>query len=107
MLSPLSVDNIICRIECLENVHHSPRGALEHRTFDDHAVIDRINATLLVIADGFGRWFLEQQLNIGMVGKIHVTAVDKVPALSVIPTCRRRARPQPASSQRFSPAESD
>ena len=44
--------DVVCLTERFKDVNHYQGLPFEHRAFDDHAMVDRIDARLLVAADG-------------------------------------------------------
>src|SRR6202034_2154743 len=66
VLAPLPFSDVIRRDEGLEDIDHDPGLTLEYLALDRHAVIDRIDSSLPVVAGGFGSRVGKQRLHIGM-----------------------------------------
>jgi len=85
VLEALALGDLVRFVEGLQHIEHHPRMALGELALDDHAVVDRHEVGLPVIAHAFGERIGEQGLDVRMAGEIEGAAVDQVAAPDV--TC--------------------
>jgi hypothetical protein len=78
MLAPFRLGDVVGALEGLEHLHRGLGMLFLDAALDHHAVVDRIDAGLVVEPDTFGAAVGEQRLDVGMILQIGTAAVDEI-----------------------------